>query len=57
MAQHRKFPQLKIAAFVVGVDRQETDTSGQPVREIFEKATGIELLALTTKEQVLAFRK
>ncbi|MGH8579212.1 MAG: orotate phosphoribosyltransferase [Gammaproteobacteria bacterium] len=52
-----KFPHLKITAFVVGVDRQETDTSGQAVREIFEKAAGIEVLALTTKDQVLTFRK
>ncbi|HUT53950.1 MAG TPA: orotate phosphoribosyltransferase [bacterium] len=50
------FKQLAIKAMLVGVDRQEVDDSGKPHLSIFTRRTGIQVFALTTKEDVLAAR-
>lgn len=51
------FPRLRIIGFVVGVDREETNPSGRPFRQIFENETGLDVFAITTKDEVLTFRK
>lgn len=50
------FPQLRIEAFVIGVDRQDVDPTGTPWREKFEKDTGIKVFALTQMAEVLGCR-
>ena len=47
------FSNLRITAFVVGVDRQEKDPLGRSWAEIFQEKTGIEVHALTNSEEVL----
>ena len=49
------FPNLTIKAMIVGVDREERDSSGELCRLKFIDKTGIDLLALTTKSEVLRF--
>lgn len=51
------FPNLIIKAFIVGIDREEKDLDGKSCRTTFIEKTGINLLALTTKSEVLKFRK
>ncbi len=50
------FPQLKVSSVVVGVDREEVDGGGQLQVDLFEKATGVPVHALTTKTEVLRYR-
>ena len=49
------FPKLTIKAIIVGVDREEIDFNGEVCRTKFIKDTGIDVLALTTKSEVLRF--
>jgi orotate phosphoribosyltransferase len=49
------FPNLTIKAMIVGVDREERDSNGELCRLKFINKTGIDLLALTTKSEVLRF--
>ena len=49
------FPNLKIKAMIVGVDREEKDSTGKLCRIKFIEDTGIDILALTTKSKVLKF--
>lgn len=49
------FPNLTIKAMIVGVDREERDENGELCRLKFIDKTGIDLLALTTKSEVLRF--
>jgi len=51
------FPNLHIKAFVVGVDRQEKDSTGQRYIDVFQEATGIPVRALTNIEEVFSSRK
>lgn len=48
-----QFPDIKIKAFVVGIDRQEKDESGEFCIDVFSRKTKIPTYALTTKEEVL----
>ncbi len=50
------FPDLKPKAVIVGVDREETDEDGKSCRLTLMEETGIDVLALTTKSEVLGFR-
>ena len=50
------FPNVNIKAMIVGVDREEKDPSGKLYRLKFIEDTGINLLALTTKSEVLKLR-
>lgn len=50
------FPNLRIEAFVVGVDRQDVDATGQSCKEKFESVTGIKVYALTGMADVLEYR-
>ena len=52
-----QFPQLAIKAFIVGVDRQEVDADGLLCLSKFSKASGLNVLAMTTKEDVLRFKR
>ena len=49
-----RFEQLVIKAVIIGVDRQEVDESGRLYLPRFKPETGIDVLALTTKAEVLA---
>jgi len=51
------FPNLTIKAMIVGVDREEKYPSGESCRTTFIEKTGINLLALTTKSEVLKFKR
>jgi orotate phosphoribosyltransferase len=50
------FKQLVIKAIVIGIDRQEVDDSGESYLSIFNQKTGIDVLALTTKNEVLTHK-
>jgi len=48
-----QFKNIKIKAFIVGIDRQEKSESGEFCIEVFSKKAGIPIYALTTKEEIL----
>lgn len=48
-----EFPNISIKAMIVGVDREEIDSSGELCSRKFVKNTGIDLYSITTKSQVL----
>jgi orotate phosphoribosyltransferase len=50
------FPNIKINAIIVGVDRQEKDSNGKSYRIKFIEDTGVNVMALTTKTEVLKFK-
>jgi orotate phosphoribosyltransferase len=50
------FEHLEIKAFIVGVDRQEVDRSGNFFLSEFRERTGVDVFSLATKEEVLALR-
>ncbi len=52
----RQFPGLKISKFVIGVDRQDVDQMGRPWLQKFVADTGIDVVAMTTKEEVMKFK-
>ncbi len=52
----KSFPDLRISAFLVGVDREETDESGESCLSRLGATTGIPVMALTTRSEVLRFR-
>lgn len=52
-----QFPQLSVRAFIVGVDRQEVDSTGQPYLKKFAETTSLRVLALTTRDMVLGFKE
>jgi hypothetical protein len=41
---------------IVGVDRQEVDSSGNAFLPEFQRKTGVPVFSLATKEEVLALR-
>jgi len=47
------FPNIKIKAFVVGINRQEKNDNEEFYIDIFQKKTGIPVYSLTTKEEIL----
>nr|VFJ49340.1 MAG: orotate phosphoribosyltransferase [Candidatus Kentron sp. DK]VFJ60781.1 MAG: orotate phosphoribosyltransferase [Candidatus Kentron sp. DK] len=49
------FPDLTISAFIVGVDRQETNEEGKACIRALEAGTGVPVHALTTRDEVLRF--
>jgi len=51
-----RFQNLTIRAIVVGVDREEVDQDGKAYRSVFEGKTGVKVLAITSKSEVLASR-
>lgn len=51
------FPDLVIKAIIVGVDRQETDSSGRACISVLREAADTDVFALTTKDEVLKFKK
>jgi orotate phosphoribosyltransferase len=51
------FKQLKIKAIVIGVDREEINDSGVPYLKIFKEKTSLDTHAITTKKDVLAYKK
>jgi orotate phosphoribosyltransferase len=52
----RAFPGLQIAAMIVGVDRQDVNDAGEKYIDILARETGVRIIAMTTREGVLAFR-
>jgi len=48
-----QFPNIKIKAFIVGIDRQEKNENGEFCIDVFRRKTGIPTYALTTKEEIL----
>lgn len=46
---------ISIAAMIVGVDRQEVDENNELLLPLFVKKTGIPVLSITTKEEVLKY--
>lgn len=52
----RIFPRLKISKFVIGVDRQDADQMGRPWLQKFVADTGIDVVAMTTKDEVMKFK-
>jgi len=52
-----QFKNLSIKGVIIGIDRQEVDENGESFISIFKKKTGIEVYALTTKEEVLSYDK
>lgn len=48
-----QFPNIKIKAFIVGIDRQEKDDNGEFCIDVFSRKTGIPTYALATKEEIL----
>jgi orotate phosphoribosyltransferase len=56
IAMLQQFPHIQIRAFVVAVDREEIDEFGVAYSERFRVNTGLPVLALTTKTEVLRCR-
>lgn len=52
-----QFKNLSINGILIGVDRQEINKNGEPFILTFKKNTGIEVYAMTTKEEVLSYGK
>jgi orotate phosphoribosyltransferase len=52
----RAFPGLQIAAMIVGVDRQDSNDAGTPYLDTLAQKTGVRVLPLTTRDDVLAMR-
>ncbi len=51
-----QFDQLKIKAVIVGIDRQEVNEKNELYLPLFIKKTGINVLAIATKEEVLEYK-
>jgi orotate phosphoribosyltransferase len=47
------YKNINIAAMIVGVDRQEVNDDNELMLPLFVKNTGIQVLSITTKEEVL----
>jgi orotate phosphoribosyltransferase len=47
------YKHVNIAAMIVGVDRQEHDDNNELLLPLFVKKTGIQVIAITTKQKVL----
>lgn len=51
-----QFRQLKIKTMIVGIDRQEVNENNELYLPLFIKKTGIDVLAISTKEEVLKYK-
>lgn len=49
------YKNINIAAMIVGVDRQEVNEDNELMLPLFVKKTGIQVLSITTKEEVLKY--
>jgi orotate phosphoribosyltransferase len=49
------YKNINIAAMIVGVDRQEVNDNNELLLPLFVKKTGIPVLSITTKEEVLKY--
>jgi len=52
----RAFPNLQIAAMLVGVDRQDKDEAGRAFIDVLRDKSGVRVEALTTREDVLRWK-
>lgn len=50
------FPNLKIQAIIVGVDREERNEKGCLYKNEFIQTTGIDLFSITTKSKILQYK-